>query len=202
MGQTPSFTSRLEVAICNSDRQELEKLMEQPEFNSKTITLNILVELIQRQWDSEVIDKFANLANDDQLATLLSTAILHNHVLSLEKLFQKMKSPMATIEKHHLKDLFLTVCDRGNFPAVKDLIKFHCYDPKDARPLTVVFRSAMRKKYGIDEELLDVVAKALPNHTTAAEFLQKCLEEEVKSEDTKKLLGFKLKSYINNESEL
>lgn len=198
MGQTVSFADKVELAICNSDRQELERLMAQPEFNSSAITVNILVELIQKQWSSEVIYKFATLANDDQVATLLSTAILHNHVLSLEKLFELMKTPSTTIGKHHLKDLFLTLCDRGNVPAVKDLIQFQCYDPKDERPLTVVFRSAMRKKYGIDEELLDVVAEAVPNHTETAVYLLQCLEEEVKNEDTKNLLERKLKAYMKN----
>lgn len=198
MGQSASFTEQVEIAICNSDRKMLEDLMGRPEFNSSVITLNILVELIQKSWSSEVIYKFANLANDDQLATLLSTAILHNHVISLEKLFTLMKSPADTISKHHLKDLFLTVCDRENLPAVEDLIKFQCYDPMDERPLVVVFRTVMRKKYACDEGLLDAVTKALPNHADTAEYLLKCLETEVRNEEKKKLLEEKLKNYIKN----
>lgn len=200
MGQSVSFSEQVELAICNSDRRTLENLMERPEFNSSVITLNILVELIQKSWSSEVIYKFACLANDDQLATLLSTAILHNHVLSLAKIFSLMKTPTDTIRKHHLKDLFLTVCDRENLPAVRDLIQFQCYDPTDERPLVVVFRTVMRKKYACDEGLLDAVSKALPNHADAAEYLLKCLEVEVKNEDKKKLLEEKLKNYISSNS--
>lgn len=196
MGQQLSLNEKIHVAICNCERDVLQKLMAQPEFTSDILDVNMMVELIHKQWENEVIYQFAAMASDDQLASLIATAILHNCVISLDKLFSMMKAPAATIEKHHLKELFLTVCDRGNTEAVNELIQHQCYDPQDERPIVVVFRTAMRKNYGIDTELLDVVLKALPNHPEAANYLLSCVKDETKKEDVKELVESKLKEYL------
>lgn len=196
MGQQLSLSDKIHVAICNCERDVLQQLMSQPEFTPEVLDVRMMVELIHKQWDNQVIYTFASMASDDQLAALVGTAILHNYVISLDKLFSLMKAPAATIEKHHLKELFLTVCDRGNTEAVNEMILHQCYDPQDERPIVVVFRTAMRKNFGIDAELLDAVLKALPNHPDAANYLLSCLKEETKKEDVKQLLESKLTQYL------
>eukprot|EP00796_Vickermania_ingenoplastis_P009169 gene9169-6448_t len=199
MGQQASLSDKVHLAICNSEKDTLANLMAQPEFTPEMVDVRMMVELIQKQWDNEVIYKFADLASDDQLASLVATAILHNHVISLDKLFSKMQEPSATIERHHLRELFYTVCDRANLEAVKSLVQHQCYDPQDDRPLVTVFRTAMRKNFAVDEELLDLVMQALPGQTEAARYLLERLPEESKREETKELLKSKLERYLNGE---
>lgn len=199
MGQQQSFSQQVHVAICNSEKDKLNALMAAPEFTAEVIDVQMLVELVQKQWSSDVICKFASLASDDQLASLVATAILHNHVVSLVDIFSKMDAPASTIEKNHLKDLFLTVCDRGNLEAVRALIQYQAYDPLDERPIITVFRTAMRKNHGVDEALLDAVLQALPHHDEAAQYLLDCLPLETKKEEVKILLEGKLKRYISQQ---
>lgn len=196
MGQQASLSEKIHVAICNSDKDDLRALTSLPEFTSEVLDTRMLVELIEYSWDSTTILLFAKLATDDQLSTLIATALLHNHVVSLSKLFSLMKSPSAAIEKHCLKELFYTACDRSNIDAVRDLIEYQCYDPLDGRPIIAVFRSAMARHYNTNTELLDLVLAALPLHTDEANYLLGILDEETRRADVKDQLRAILQKYV------
>lgn len=198
MGQQQSLSQKIHIAICNNEKSSLEGLISSPEFNAEVIDTKMFVELVDKQWDNSIIIRLAKHAGDEQLASLVATVLLYGYRMPLAEIFILMKNPTATIEKHYLKELFLTACDRENVDAVRDMIQYSCFDPSDERPVVVVFRKAMTKHNCVNDELLDAVLSSCPHHKEAAKYLLSLLPKECKQEKVREALKAKLENYLSS----
>lgn len=195
MGQQQSFQAKLHECLCNNGVEQMKALQQQPEFTSENISDAMFVELVDRRWDPATTMAFAKLANDRQLAILVSACIMHSSVLPLGPLFALMKDAPTTIREAHLDELFMTAVDHVDTDAVKAMVEAKCFDATDGRPIVTVVRRELGKM-APDEELVQIVLDALPGHRDSATYLLETCVPKAKSEATKAALTAKLNKYL------
>lgn len=197
MGQQQSQTLsyRFHECICNKDTAGLEALLESMDSQSEPLDDTVFVELVERQWEPSMVMKVAKVASDDNIAVLLSTAILHTSTLPIADMFALLKDPARTIESRQLKPLFIVACDHEDLNAVKALIQYKCYDADDARALTTIVRRQMNKT-APDIEFIELVMKTLPGKTEAANYLLTNASTFSKTEETAARITKVLKAYL------
>ncbi|AAZ12228.1 uncharacterized protein TEOVI_000354300 [Trypanosoma equiperdum] len=189
MGQKPSITTLLRQCIYNQDTDGFRALIgeHENELIPGCLEDNIFVEVITKKCEPEIVDTVVKLANENQLASLVATAVLYDHSLPLGPLFGMMKERERTIEEHQLKYLFLTLCERGRTEAVRVFVENKCYDPSDPRPLRAVVRGQL-KNPNVDTDLLMLV---LSSHAPQPDDV-KCLIEtylaEAENGDVRKVV--------------
>ncbi|KPA86730.1 hypothetical protein ABB37_00815 [Leptomonas pyrrhocoris] len=195
MGQSQSFEEKLHECVCNNNLEQMKSLIQQPEFKSENVNDHMFVDLVERRWDPATIMAFAELANDHQLAILVSTTILHSGVLPLTPVFKLMKDSAATIRQEHLDELFMTACDHVDTEVVTAMIAAKCFDAADGRAIVTVVRRELNKA-APDEELVQVVLDALPGQQESARYLLETHIPKGKNEATKAILQEKLQRYL------
>lgn len=195
MGQQQSYTERLHESLCNKNKARLDDLMDMPEFVSANITADILLELLERNYDNATVKRFADIADDDQLALLVSFCILYVNACDFSYLFEHMRNRRDTIGRHHLQSLFMTVCDRADVDAMEVMIKYGCYDATDERVLRAIFRTEMVKS-SVNERALRLVMQSHPGHRQSAQFLLDSCPVIVKNTAIRDTLTAMLKEYV------
>ncbi|KEG11219.1 hypothetical protein DQ04_02841010 [Trypanosoma grayi] len=197
MGQKQSLSDSLHRYVYNHDKEGVAQFLQTHESDMKPGRLEdkVFVELILQQWDSDTVLRFAEAATDDQLAVLVATAVLQNHVVPLAPLFERMENRERVIEQHHLKHLFLTACERENIDAVRVFITNKTYDPSDRRPLRAVVRAQLVKSV-VNEELLKMVMSTHPHQADNVEYIRKHCLSDAKSEEVRKIVEDRLFNYI------
>lgn len=195
MDKSNKFNQQLHICLCNTKREELLRLTESPEFVAANMDVHLYVELIQLRWDSAVIMKFVQIADDEQLATLIATSILQAHVTQLSPLFALMKDVPAAIAQRQMKPLLRIACDHEDLDAVQALVLYKCMDPRDSRPLlTVVRKEAGRSVPRM--ELVQAVLLSHPGHTEAAQYALDNWVAESKYPEAQAKLQKALNAYI------
>ncbi|KAF8278804.1 hypothetical protein TcBrA4_0107220 [Trypanosoma cruzi] len=198
MGQKQSLNASLHRYIYNHDTDGLMRFLDahEAELSNACMDENIYVELVQRQWDTATIYRFAKFANDQQLAVLIATAVLCSHLIPIAPIFELMQDCKRTIEQYHLKHLFLIACERENVDAVRAFIANKCYDPTDRRPVRAVLRAQLNKSV-VNEELVKMVLAAHPLQTDNVEYIRnKCLST-AKNEGVHKMVDDLLVEYVS-----
>ncbi|KAH9598573.1 hypothetical protein LSM04_004541 [Trypanosoma melophagium] len=197
MGQKPTLNATLQQCVYGRDKEGLAQIFRDHEsdINSSVLDEKIYCQLILQQWDSDTVSKFAKLANDDQLAVLMATAVLQSHVVPLAPLFGLMRDRERTIERHQLQYLFLTLCERENVDGVRAFIKYKCYDPSDCRPIRAVVRAQLNKSR-VNEELLEMVLSAHPQQIDNVQYVRTKFLSEAKNDEVRKIIDGHLFNYV------
>nr|CCC91314.1 conserved hypothetical protein [Trypanosoma congolense IL3000] len=163
MGQQLSISAQIRKCMYNQDMNGLRMLLSRPSDGpiSGSLEDNIFVEAIVLNCDTDIVTALVKLANDDQLTLLIATAVLYDYPVPLEIFFNSITNRERAIEEHHLKHLFLTLCERERTEAVRVFIENECYDPCDSRCLRAVVRGQL-KKATVDTDLLKLVKSSHP----------------------------------------
>ncbi|EPY41618.1 hypothetical protein AGDE_02306 [Angomonas deanei] len=107
-----------------------------------------------------------------------------------------MKKKEEMIEKHKLKALFMTACDRGDLTAIRSLVENKCYDPNDTRPLVVICRNEMNKTV-INQDLIKYIFEVFPKAQDDVKYLLQDCVPLAKHEQTKTAMKELLNQYLS-----
>ncbi|CCW70217.1 unnamed protein product [Phytomonas sp. Hart1] len=189
------FNFNLHESLRTKNLSKLKRLMDSQKFKSSGVDEGIYVNLITFEWDNNTIVRFAKIASDDQLATLIGTAILYKRCIPFKEVFGYLKNVPATIQRHHLKGLFLIASNSLDKNTLEAMIYYGCFDPSDSRPIVTIFRQFIEMTE-VKEEVVQLILQSHPGHTEPAEYLRDECIPSCKSEDVKAILLKRIINYL------
>ncbi|CAD2215896.1 hypothetical protein AGDE_03976 [Angomonas deanei] len=195
MTANKAFSAKLHRLLLN-DQEGLKSIFSDSDFKSVNIENGVFIDLIERSLPNDIIAPFVNVADDEQLSLLVSLIVLYSNVYPLENVFAHMKKKEEMIEKHKLKALFMTACDRGDLTAIRSLVENKCYDPNDTRPLVVICRNEMNKTV-INQDLIKYIFEVFPKAQDDVKYLLQDCVPLAKHEQTKTAMKELLNQYLS-----
>ena len=174
--QPPSFQAQLRAAVFSRASHDLKTLMTLPDFHSANVTIEMFVELVQRHWDQQTIERFVEVGSVDNLCALLAAATLQHHVSTpYASLLGKLKAlgGSQVFKERRLDAMFPIIVDTDDDDLVALFIQFGCFDPEDTRSLRIAVMNQLRRNDTCSPSILTAI---LRSHTQQAVVMQELRE--------------------------
>lgn len=145
---------RLRNALYNKDRDLVATLLADASLITSQLPIEIYVEVAQRHWNWNVVQKLCVGATVQNLVALLTSAVLVGESYPYHSLFDFLQAAVtsegttmcATFDKYSLRHLFIITCHKQNDEMVDAFLDNGCFVPTDSAPLRFVVRRELSKR--------------------------------------------------------
>ncbi len=145
---------RLRNALYNKDRDLVATLLADDTLSIAQLPIEIYVEIAQRHWNWNVVQKLCAGATVQNLVTLLTSAVLVGETYPYQSLFSFLQAAVlnekttmsATFDKYSLRHLFIITCHKQNDEMLDAFLDNGCFVPTDSAALRFVFRRELSKR--------------------------------------------------------